>query len=401
MMKKIVQKISWFSLPMLYIVLISTVGCQSQQRIFPIEIREKCPEIQEGIQFDEKGELIVLETGSVVYTMALSGEKKLPVVTENMLGVSVSPSGKFLAWFLGDFISDNSQISGIKLLELKSKQSQYIEMPEMYRLYRFGGWLDDEQIIFWPVVSSEEQGFNMWPIMDPTKSLGTVILYDIVQRNWQEVSPDFGQLLWPSFITPPPQIWYYPFEYGPTLEDVFFFTDRDGMKYVLWDSVRHKQLWYEVVSSPSFVVPDWSHDGKHIAFADGDGNLVILDKTGSERKYNLLQSGYRLSDGLLLWSPDDKSITFTIDGIENQNVQKLGIMSLSTNSMDVYCYDIDNYIVWSPSIIPVVIWSPDSRYLAINISGDSGNLLVILDSYQGTLTRISNENEIPLGWFNP
>ncbi len=118
--------------------------------------------------------------------------------------------------------------------------------------------------------------------------------------------------------------------------------------------------------------PDWSPDGKHIAFwsdASGEYELVIRrsDGKGEEEKLTSLGPEFRYQ---LYWSPDSRKIAF-ID--HTQSIQFLHIESGEITRVDRDLWllhaDLENFRVG---------WSSDSRWLAYSRGLETQNSAIFL-----------------------
>ena len=113
------------------------------------------------------------------------------------------------------------------------------------------------------------------------------------------------------------------------------------------------------------VDPDWSGDGKHIAFVsnrDGDWKIYVMDANGSNvRRMTTDQiTNPSKSETGPAWSSDGKRIAFVSnrDGEKNE----IYIMQLETSTVT----RVTNNDAWDAH----PAWSPDSQYLSFDSTRD-------------------------------
>ena len=131
--------------------------------------------------------------------------------------------------------------------------------------------------------------------------------------------------------------------------------------------------------------PDWSHDGRQIAFTsykDGNPNLYVL---GVDSYHGTAKGAAKLvskKKGVNItpsWSPDDTKIALTLN-LNNGN-SEIYIHTLGTGALERVTNDISTDV--SPS------WSPDGRMITFVSDRTGGPQIYTVDLSTGRIKRIS------------
>jgi len=127
--------------------------------------------------------------------------------------------------------------------------------------------------------------------------------------------------------------------------------------------------------------PDWSPDGKRIAFdfrpAGANREIYIMDPDGSNLR-RLTQTRYESSHAV--WSPDGKRIAF---------------QSRREGNMDIYTMNADASTVRKLSNTPDglslnPVWSPDGKKIAFGSTRDGNMQIYVVDSDGSDLRRLTS-----------
>lgn len=148
--------------------------------------------------------------------------------------------------------------------------------------------------------------------------------------------------------------------WSPDGKSLLFTSDRNGNNdiFLLATSAKSQKDIYHTFDYNLRQLTDseaeehgafFSPDGEKIAYIEGKGNLVIVDKDGKNKKY--VRESWNMKD--IQWSPDGNYIAFSwMDNNFNQ---------------DVYVYWLKQDKVFNISMHPdddhTPRWSPDGRFL--------------------------------------
>lgn len=170
--------------------------------------------------------------------------------------------------------------------------------------------------------------------------------------------------------------------WSPTGEDIAWFSDARGeYELVISDQFGLEEPRIIPLPNPTFYFrPDWSPDGKYIAYTDTDYNLWYVNVENGEAE-RVDTDGYAHPNRTMnpVWSPDSRWIAY-VKLLENQfkavhahNIETGETLQLTDGMSD--------------TITPV--WSEDGKYLTFLASTDYGLNTGWLDmsSYNMPLTR--------------
>jgi Tol biopolymer transport system component/DNA-binding winged helix-turn-helix (wHTH) protein len=181
-----------------------------------------------------------------------------------------------------------------------------------------------------------------------------------------------------------------PYLSGMSAEFVDFSQDRQWVTYVtfpeetLWRSRIDGSERLQLTSRPVCAVfPQWSPDGKRIAFFDASPGkpwkIFLISSDGGTPEPLLNESGNEMDP---TWSPDGTSVAFSYFPIfERAAAEQLGIFLVNLNSRSVVKLPgSDN--LWAAR------WSPDGRYMVARSIQPLG--LMLYDFRSKAWSRIAN-----------
>ncbi|MEH6537315.1 MAG: PDZ domain-containing protein [Psychroserpens sp.] len=169
--------------------------------------------------------------------------------------------------------------------------------------------------------------------------------------------------------------------WSPKGDKTAWFSDKSGeYQLVLADQDGQNQDYIKLTNNTFYFQPDWSPDGKYLAYTDTDFNIWVINLE-SKKAIIADTDGYAHPNRSMnpVWSPDSKWIAYA-----KQN---------NTSFKSIYAYNVD-----SKKVIPITdpiadaispIWDASGKYLYTLASTDYGLATGWLDmsSYDPDTTR--------------
>jgi len=226
----------------------------------------------------------------------------------------------------------------------------------------------NQQIAF--ISDRDGTGFNIYTFSLDQLTPQALFPKDLIV-DYPDWSPD-GKLLAASLCT----------EVQKTDEKCLydlFILDPQGPKFTRLAETRTASEW----------VPNWSPDGKKIAFAsdrDGDSEVYVINVDGSGLVQLTENDGY---DGRPRWSPDGTQIAFETDRDGDWDIFLMNADGSNVHPLTVNAKASD----WMEA------WSPDGKWLVYVSSQDENDELYLIRSDgtdQRRLTDDTYDNFAPI-----
>lgn len=140
--------------------------------------------------------------------------------------------------------------------------------------------------------------------------------------------------------------------------DIYMVQSADAQESNLFKSLKHKttRLTDTETDESNLVV---SHDGKKIAYIEGNGRLVVYDAEGGNLSNRVvLQDGWD-TPGFVSFSPDDKWLTYGTADLTFNNEVYIHAVDGSSKPVNVSMHPKSEYgAVWSPDGSKLGFYSP-------------------------------------------
>jgi len=309
---------------------------------------------------------------------------------------STSPDGRWLAYCQ---FSDNPAADELLIVESADGQQQKnLPIGQDWYWFSTSTWLDNQRLVF-----------NLWKDRSVIPMLYPVVVVNPFTGEQRKFSSDYPDLK-PSMVGPAGTIHfiYSTVVYDPSLNLVVYpQTTKDGKNYVvLWDRQAQKAVARVEELGVFLHTPLWSPDGKQFVVAvehqvDRQHSDFIEEWFGVSREGQVQQLSH-LGDffvhteiGAANWSPGGQRLAFWLDAKPSRcEGQNLAVLEMETQQVTDYCI---------PGSIhgdaPPPIWSPDSRYIAVqNYYDTNASHAILVDTKQGWAAQVS-ENAMPVGWL--
>jgi hypothetical protein len=332
----------------------------------------------------------VKPTGSLVflgdqsYLMDFSTGYKT-ILGKGIYDISVSPDGKWIAYQkIGNQLG-NYQLN---IQSADDKQVKHLEWEKDW--VGFIKWLNNHQLL----ISRQR---------DP---LYSIIVLDPFSGDQRELIPDYPDL-------PQAPLRYSSFQFDtsnlvpdPFLKYIVYPQRLNGKFYiVLWDTqlskplaklndlndFGHDPIWDKL--GEDFVIPvtnQWDRNARENAIDEWfrinlNGEVQQLTHFGDQFKDAEI--------GTASLSPDGRFLAFWLVVRPSiQSTQSLAVLDLETETVINYCISGSG---WSP------VWSPDSRYIAIeNDFAVNDDRIILVDTKDGWAVQIAQGPVLrPAGWM--
>jgi hypothetical protein len=270
--------------------------------------------------------------------------------------------------------------------------------------------VNGEQPIIYPRHENEWNYIAYWlsnewlAIVNENSSPDSLILLNPFTGQKQTLIPDYPDMTIDEYMW---RFWPTIASYDPTLTRVVYVghTSSTGNELVLWD----RQSKQAVVKIPHNQYaedhPRWAPDGKSFVFTrtaeDASLNLdelALVSWDGEITPLTNLTAYYpEVSIKTYRWSPDGRYLAFWLATKVSEDPNsdwKIEFAILNMNDLTVINYCIRTY-----DNFPNTIWSPDSRYLAIEVVDKDESTHAILVDTMDKYAALIADGVIPSGWM--
>lgn len=310
--------------------------------------------------------------------------------------LGVSPNRKWLAYY--------QQIdAGTSWLVVETANGQQIAklpMNEDWVSYtESGAWLNNERLVF-----------NLWKdrLSSQVPGIYPSVAVNPFTDDYQDLALDYPDLR-PTIGGPAGTLHfvYSTVVYNPSLTSVVYpQTTPQGTYIVLWDRQSQKALARIEDLNEFGHAPLWSPNGEWFVvavsyqlgkpFSEWTEEWLSVGQDGQIRRLTQFTDFFdyaRISTAT--FSPNGQSLAFWLDTKPGLcEGQHLAVLEMEALHVTDYCVPGSIY-----GDAPPPIWSPDSRYIAVqNYYEDNFSHVILVDTEQGWAAEIG-ENAYPVGWL--
>ncbi len=302
----------------------------------------------------------------------------------------VSPDRNWFAFLTG------SKVGNDAIIVQSANGSQRFVYPVDYQKWNWANyWLDNE----WLVLQKYDQPYDSFILLNPFTGQQKPVEY----RDFPELYPE--DWAWERIVSFDPSFILAAYLGA----DVVGKYESYVMKLVLWDMVNEQKVAELPLFGYSLRFVRWSPDGERFAYVNGlkikspspdslfQADLVLADRKGNILYQTDFPSVYTQSDiPGFEWSTDGRYLAFVLEASDLPGrdgfVNHLMVLDTADFSVADYCL--------SPAQFSSLVWSPDSRFLAIYSEDKEEKtvqaMLVDLVTLQAS---VIGENVIPYGWL--
>ena len=317
--------------------------------------------------------------------------------------IKVSPDGKWIA-YVGSYDQENKLFvdSTLDIADMTEENSVGLEIEKPFRLKR---WVDADTLLlqyedpdapylyftsFFDPISGEEHIFSIRDLPNYLdEDLGGAF---IDTHYWVDgdlvPDPTMTRIVYPSII-------HETYDIKNNLWDVK--EEKLITQFRFFVQMENQPFW--ALDGSDFLMATFLEKGKKVWFNE----WFIMSRDGDYRQItNFIEfmenNDYYFDD--IGRSPDGRYLAFRIDYGSGENRKaKYIILNIKNSELSSFCINaLDSY--WMDMPVP---WSPDSRYIVVNIRDDNysdtkGDSTLIVDVEKRTAYKITEEI-YALGWI--
>jgi hypothetical protein len=308
-----------------------------------------------------------------------SGERKI-LSSPYTFRYAVSPNGNFLAFDKAMF--EGSKVKSQPIIIIDSDGNPLTTIDDQEGGYGFE-WLDEENLLI-----NSPVGNNPLILFSPFTHKRKII----------EPFPTESIRLFDSELI---YSWgfyaYHKIVYNKDLTRALYaFSGGSGPSVAIHNMTTNKDMAIFPTNEAFGVSPKWSTDGNKVAIGLNTNSsartdtanygvykyeIFVINRDG-EKLYstNLASLSESIYISTLSWSPDNSHIAFwytTNDENINDNLE-LAVLDLNTKVIKNYCMmkDVEDHAWKRNDVSP--IWSPDGKYLLVEINDNNQNPRTII-----------------------
>lgn len=347
------------------------------------------------------------------YLLNIKTKEKIPLlgrVDENIGSYSVSPDGKWLAYYSYSQKEDHTArlvIMGSNGRPIKDRLVSTLNWMGMI------GWVNNQQLLF--------EKYDSEKIF---KSPLTTIVYNPFSTEQYEISPSLPGIQqnlpqWPDWD----EYKYTEIVPSPALSFIVYQAN-DG-KSVLWDRESEKEIGFFLNDEHYYLEkPVWSPDGslflkdniipQHATSMKSPWNTELFSMNLAGNVNQLTNFSSQLSNTSIFdytWSPNMGYVAFWLRSepstIRNSTGtgHSLAILNMKSKKVIDFCIESIDVVTISgggtligPFENPA-LWSPDSQKLLVFVSNGKDKGMTILVNLEKNYAAKIAEDMLPMGWL--
>ena len=208
-------------------------------------------------------------------------------------------------------------------------------------------------------------------VSTPEPKDGSLSYWSLENGNWSiftfNISDGSNEKIIETSLT-----YYYPAIWSPDYSELAFIDKvNDKHQDIFIYDISNKQVENITANSTWASFPDWSPDGKHLAYHTVDGgshSILVYDLLTKEKRTLCL---YEKNLSAPVWSPDGKKIAV----IQwDDEISQVALCDIATGELTVLTNFTESGLGYP------LLWSPNGRYLSyIFYENDDNSSLMVFD----------------------
>ena len=277
----------------------------------------------------------------------------------------------------------------VTLWEIVDREGGWVTTVEIPR-WKSPKWLGSTHLIY-----EEEEGTSRIK----TRSIYLIDPFSGEKSHIENTFPAFVR----AYITP---YWdgIHGLEFSPDGRYVVYPSDLPG--YVVYDRVN-QSIVCTLFSIDIITQPKWTMHGNNLAVAINDNptsadyELYIFEPEGWLGRLTLWSELFDEEEIYNFeWSRNGEKIAFLFSSnpVMSPVVQPAIIFDFGYRHMEIYCLE-GGFFKSVYETYPAPIWSPDDRYIVVELISTEGvSQVFLIDTEEKSLLMIA-ENATPIGWI--